>query len=124
VISSFDCPHCGCKNNQLDPASEIKPQGVRMCLKVECKEDLDRYVVTTDYTSIKILELDFEIPSKSQPSQITTVEGIISKTVTNLSEQKNLIENTNPELASKMDIVINGLIGIRNLSKPLPMVII
>jgi len=124
VISSFDCSHCGHKNNQLDPAVEIKSQGVRMCLKIESKEDLNRYVVTTDYTNIKILELDFEIPSKSQPSQVTTVEGIISKTVTNLSEQKNMVENTSPELASKMDVVINGLIEIRNLSKPLPMVII
>lgn len=101
---------------------EMKSQGIRMSLKIESKEDLDRYVVTTDYTSIKILDLDFEIPSKSQPSQITTIEGILSKTITNLSEQKNVIENTNPELALKMNVVIDGLIAIRNLSRPLLMV--
>lgn len=124
VISSFECPHCDFKNNQLDPAIEIKTQGVRMTLKVENKEDLDRYVITTDYTSIQIIDLDFEIPPMSQRSQVTTVEGILSKTVTNLSEQKKLIEQTHPDLASKMDGVINGLIGIINLSNPVPMVII
>jgi zinc finger protein len=124
VISSFECPHCNFQNNQLDPAIEIKTQGVRMTLKVENKEDLDRYVITTDYTSIQIIDLDFEIPPMSQRSQVTTVEGILSKTVTNLSEQKKLIEQTHPDLASKMDVVINGLIGIINLSNPVPMVII
>ncbi|XP_025425040.1 zinc finger protein ZPR1 [Sipha flava] len=122
VISSFECPHCNFQNNQLDPAIEIKTQGVRMTLKVENKEDLDRYVITTDYTSIQIIDLDFEIPPMSQRSQVTTVEGILSKTVTNLSEQKKLIEQTHPDLASKMDVVINGLIGIINLSNPVPMV--
>lgn len=124
VISSFDCPHCDYKNNQLDPAIEIQPQGVRMSLKIENKDDLDRYVITTDYTCIKIQDLDFEIPSMSQRSQITTVEGVITKTINNLREQKIVMEQTQPEIATKMDYVIKGLISILDLSKPAPMVII
>lgn len=124
MISSFECPHCEYKNNQLDSANEIKPHGVRLHLKVENKEDLDRYVITTDYTSIRVPDLDFEIPSMSQRSQVTTVEGIIIKTVSNLSEQKKGIEDTYPELASKMDVVIDGLNNIRSLSKPVSIVII
>lgn len=124
IISSFDCPHCNYKNNQLDPATEIKSQGVRMSLKIDNKEDLDRYVITTDYTSIQVLDLDFEIPPMSQQAQVTTVEGIIAKTVTNLSEQKKVIDLTHPEIASKMEVVINGLIGIKNLTKPIPMMVI
>lgn len=124
VISSFECPHCDFKNNQLDPAIEIKSQGVRMSLDVQNKEDLDRYVITTDYTSVQVLELDFEIPPMSQRSQVTTVEGIITKTISNLSEQKKVLDQTHPELAVKMEVVINGLIGIRNLSKPVPMVML
>lgn len=95
-----------------------------MSLKIENKEDLDRYVITTDYTSIQILDLDFEIPPMSQRSQVTTVEGIISKTVTNLSEQKKILDLTHPELAAKMEVVINGLIDIKNLTKPIPMIVI
>lgn len=108
----------------MDPATEIKPQGVRMSLKIDNKEDLDRYVITTDYTSIQVLDLDFEIPPMSQRAQVTTVEGIIAKTVTNLSEQKKVIDLTHPEIASKMEVVINGLIGIKNLTKPIPMMVI
>ncbi|VVC34773.1 Zinc finger, ZPR1-type [Cinara cedri] len=122
VISSFECQHCDYKNNQLDPAIEIKQQGVRINLDIETKEDLDRYVITTDYTSIKIEELDFEIPPMSQKSQVTTIEGILSKTIINLSEQKKVIDQTHPELAEKMEVVITGLVNIKNLSIPLPMV--
>lgn len=124
VISSFECPHCDFKNNQLDPAIEIKPQGVRITLNIENKEDLDRYVITTDYTSIQIFELDFEIPPMSQRSQVTTVEGIITKTICNLCEQKNVIQQTHPDMAEKMEAVIDGLIGIKTLTNPVPMVII
>lgn len=94
-----------------------------MSLNIETKEDLDRYVITTDYTSVQVLDLDFEIPPMSQRSQVTTVEGILSKTISNLNEQKKLLEQTHPELATKMDAVIKGLINIQNLSSPLPMVI-
>lgn len=123
VVSSFDCPHCHYKNNQLDPASEIKTQGVRMSLNIATREDLDRYVITTDYTSVQVLELDFEIPPMSQRSQVTTVEGILSKTIANLNEQKNVLKQTHSELAVKMEVVIKGLMGILTLSEPLPMVI-
>lgn len=122
VISSFECEHCNYKNSQLDPAIELKQQGVRITLNIETKEDLDRYVITTDYTSVQIKELDFEIPPMSQKSQVTTVEGILSKTITNLNEQKKVIEQTHPDLAVKMEVVITGLVNIKNLSIPLPMV--
>jgi len=122
VISSFDCEHCDYKNNQLDPAIEIKPKGIQISLKIENKEDLNRYVITTDYTSIQIVDLNFEIPPLSQKSQITTVEGIIDKTIFNLTSQKKTIKEENPELFSKMEFVIQGLIDIKDLNKPIPMI--
>ncbi|XP_050438434.1 zinc finger protein ZPR1 [Adelges cooleyi] len=121
VISSFECPHCGYKNNQLDPAIEIKPQGVRLTLSVEEKADLDRYVITTDYTCVRVPQLEFEIPSMSQKAQVTTVEGVIDKTVVNLSHQKDQLFETNAEFASKIDEVINGLNSIKSLNKPVIM---
>lgn len=122
-MSSFECPHCDFKNNQLDPACEIKQQGVRMFLKIEQKEDLDRYVITTDYTSIQVKEFDFEIPPMSQKSQVTTVEGVLTKTISNLIDQKKVMEHLDSNLASNMENVIQGLIGIKNLTKPIQMVI-
>lgn len=94
-----------------------------MFLKIENKEDLNRYVITTDYTSMQVKEFDFEIPSMSQKSQVTTIEGILTKTVTNLIDQKKVMEHLDSNLASNMENVIQGLIGIKNLTKPTQMVI-
>ncbi|XP_050530451.1 zinc finger protein ZPR1 [Daktulosphaira vitifoliae] len=122
VISSFECPHCDYKNNQLDPAIEIKPQGVHLNLNIEQKVDLDRYVITTDYTCIRIPELDFEIPPQSQRAQVTTVEGIIDKIVENLSLSKEQLMETHAELSSKINVVIDSINNIKTLNKPTLMI--
>ena len=37
VIMSFECPHCGNKNNEIKPAGPAQSQGVRIDLKVSKK---------------------------------------------------------------------------------------
>ena len=63
---SFDCEHCGFKNNEVQPGGKVDEKGVRIKLKVQNEQDLNRQVVKSDYTSVKIVELDFEIPAQSQ----------------------------------------------------------
>jgi zinc finger protein len=66
VLMSFECEHCGFKNNELQPGGKIEERGVRVTLNVQTESDLNRQVVKSDYTSVKIMELDFEIPAQSQ----------------------------------------------------------
>lgn len=66
VLMSFDCEHCGYKNNEMQSAGEIEEKGVGITLQIRSEKDLNRQVVKSDYTSIKIPEVDFEIPSQSQ----------------------------------------------------------
>lgn len=63
---SFTCEECGYQNNELQSGAPIAEKGIRMHLTVEDVVDLNRQVVKSDYTSVKIPELDFEIPSGSQ----------------------------------------------------------
>lgn len=63
---SFDCSHCGYQNNEIQSAGEIAEKGVRITLHVQTGKDLNRQVIKSDYASIKIPEVDFEIPSQSQ----------------------------------------------------------
>jgi zinc finger protein len=63
---SFECRHCGFKNNEIQPGGEVEEKGIRITLTVQSECDLNRQVVKFDYTSVKIVELDFEIPSQSQ----------------------------------------------------------
>lgn len=63
---SFSCEECGYENNEIQSGGKIADKGVEITLKVASNQDINRQVVKSDYSSIKIVELDFEIPSKSQ----------------------------------------------------------
>lgn len=63
---SFDCEHCGYQNNEIQNAGKIEEKGVKIVLKVTSKSDINRQIVKSDYTSISIPHLDFEIPAQSQ----------------------------------------------------------
>ena len=64
IIMSFDCPHCGFKNCEIQPASQIQEKGSRYVLKVECREDFNRQVIKSETATCKFVELDIEIPAK------------------------------------------------------------
>lgn len=66
VLMSFECENCGYQNNEIQQGGQFEEKGKRITLLVKSQRDLNRQVIKSDYTSIKIPELDFEIPSQSQ----------------------------------------------------------
>ena len=63
---SFECGHCGFKNNEIQLGGKMEEKGFRITLIVQSEHDLNRQVVKSDYTSVKIVELNFKIPAQSQ----------------------------------------------------------
>lgn len=63
---SFDCEHCGYQNNEIQNAGKTEEKGVKITLTISSPADLNRQVVKSDYTSVQIPLLDFEIPAQSQ----------------------------------------------------------
>ncbi|XP_015910984.1 zinc finger protein ZPR1 [Parasteatoda tepidariorum] len=102
VVMSFSCDHCLWENNSLQPASKIQDQGVLYKLKVLKPKDLSRVVVKTDWASITIPELEFEIPSQSQEGTITTVEGVIERTCLGLNSKIEQLQKEDPDSAEKL----------------------
>lgn len=66
ILMSFECEDCGYRNNEIQSGGEIADRGCKITLEVKNPQDLNRKVVKSDYSSIKIVEMDFEIPSQSQ----------------------------------------------------------
>lgn len=66
VLMSFSCDHCGYQNNEIQSGAPVSEKGLKITLNVKSERDLNRQVVKSDYTSIKIVDIDFEIPAKSQ----------------------------------------------------------
>lgn len=120
---SFSCDHCGFQNNEIQSGAEIKPKGIRLKLLVKDAADLNRRIVKSDYSSVRIEELDFEIPSKSQKGEITTVEGIIDRVVTGLSQDQEKRRTEHPEAAEKIDTFIAKLEELKELKTPFTLIL-
>jgi zinc finger protein len=60
--------------------------GVKYELKVVNPVNMNRSVVKSEYATIRIPELDLEMPPITQKGSINTVEGFIARTIDGLQE--------------------------------------
>lgn len=49
---------------------------------------MDREVVTSDTAMVRIPEIDFEIPPKTRKGTLSTIEGIITRTIQGLEQEQ------------------------------------
>lgn len=118
VIMSFSCEHCGFQNNEIQPGGKIQPQGIRLKLQVINPQDLNRKLIKSDFSAVKIPEVDFEVPCQSQKGEVTTVEGIIERVVSGLEQDQEPRRKDHPEVAAQIDAFIDKLRGLKDLKKP------
>lgn len=115
---SFSCEHCGFRNNEIQSGAETKAKGCRFTLRVQNARDLNRKVVKSDHSCVKIVELDFEIPAQSQKGSITTVEGILERSIAGLQQEQPVRRIQHPEAAEQIDQFCGKLLELKEGSKP------
>ncbi|CDW54093.1 zinc finger protein ZPR1 [Trichuris trichiura] len=86
ILMSFECPHCGFRNNEMTSGGKVQEHGVRYNLKVVERKDLDRQVVKSEYAMYAIPEVELEVPYGSQCGLVTTVEGLLCRVQRDLAE--------------------------------------
>ncbi|KAH8294509.1 hypothetical protein KR044_013465 [Drosophila immigrans] len=118
VLMSFKCEHCGHTNNEMQSASEIQKSGIRIELEVKTVKDLNRRVVRSDNSSISIPEVELEIPVQSQKGEVTTVEGIIERTIAGLSQDQEKRRIDHPTEAAAIDGYIDRLRQLQEMQTP------
>ncbi|KAL7745459.1 hypothetical protein ACLKA6_015465 [Drosophila palustris] len=118
VLMSFKCEQCGYANNEMQSASEIQKSGVRIELNVLNASDLNRRVVRSDNSSVNIPEVELEIPVQSQKGEVTTVEGIIERTIAGLSQDQEKRRIDHPAEAESIDAYIDRLRELKELKTP------
>ncbi|EDV33835.1 uncharacterized protein Dana_GF19094 [Drosophila ananassae] len=118
VLMSFKCDHCGYTNNEMQSASEIQKSGVRIELEVKTVADLNRRVVRSDNSSVSIPEVELEIPVQSQKGEVTTVEGIIERTIAGLSQDQDKRRIDHPTEAATLDAYIERLHKLKEVTTP------
>ncbi|XP_023338080.1 zinc finger protein ZPR1 [Eurytemora carolleeae] len=97
ILMSFNCAECGFSNSELQSGSKIQDKGLRIEVSVSTLRDLSRQVVKSDYATLIVPEIDLQIPPLSQKGDITTVEGILTKTIAGLEQDQPVRKYQDPE---------------------------
>lgn len=105
VLMAFECPHCNERNNEIQFSGVIQPKGSCYQLKVPSGDAnvLNRQVVKSDSATIRIPELDFEIPPSAQRGILSTVEGILLRAAEELEALQDERKKVAPETAEAID---------------------
>ncbi|XP_020582526.1 zinc finger protein ZPR1-like [Phalaenopsis equestris] len=116
VLMAFECPHCYERNNEVQFAGQLQPRGCYYQLKVPSGDQqmLNRQVVKSDSATIKIPELDFEIPPEAQRGTLSTVEGILKRAANELEALQEERRKVDPETAEAID---KFLINLRSFAE-------
>jgi zinc finger protein len=88
ILMAFECPHCGLRNNEIQGGAAISDRGAIYTCRVDTKADMNRQIVKGETASIRLVELDFEIPANTQKGLLNTVEGFVMKIVEDLEENQ------------------------------------
>lgn len=123
IIMAFECPECGFRSNEIQSGGVIQPKGCKITLAVNGKKDVNREVVKSDSASIKIVELDFEIPASTQRGVLSTIEGLLSKSIDALNQYQPERYLQDPEVARKVAEVISKLETCRDGEMPFTFVL-
>ncbi|CAN1143468.1 Zinc finger protein ZPR1 [Linum perenne] len=93
------------QNNEVQFAGEIQPRGCCYSLNVKPgnQKALDRQVVKSESATIKIPELEFEIPLEAQRGSLSTVEGILVRAADGLEALQEERRKVNPQTAEALD---------------------
>nr|CAG4641721.1 EOG090X06TU [Eurycercus lamellatus] len=123
ILMSFECEHCGCKNNEVQSGDKIQEKGSLIHCSISTNKDMNRQVIKSDYATVKFPEIDFEIPPQSKRGEITTVEGILNRCIAGLEQDQPVRKALDPESAEKIEAFIQTLADVKNLKNPFTIII-
>lgn len=83
---SFYCDHCKYRSTQVQYGGKIQPKGCTCTLNVKGIKDVNRQVIKSDFATIKIPHLQFEIPPESRQGVLSTVQGFLTRAADDLDD--------------------------------------
>ncbi|MCQ2821528.1 MAG: ZPR1-type zinc finger protein [archaeon] len=122
LISCFKCTVCGYKTTDVKGGGGISEKGLKLTLKVQTKDDLNRDLFKSDTASINIPEVGLETQAGSLGGMFTTVEGILEKIYDNLKDTP-FMKGDSSEKNEVFEKFLERLNGLRDLKEPFTLII-
>ncbi|KAH9304602.1 hypothetical protein KI387_009006 [Taxus chinensis] len=125
VLMAFECPYCGEKNNEVQFSGQLQPHGCSYMLDVQegDLEVLNRQIVKSDSASIKIPELDFEVPPEAQRGTLSTVEGVLLRAADELQALQEERRKVDLKTAEALDHFLVDLNLCATAKKPFTFIV-
>lgn len=108
VIISFECPHCGFKNNELQDTNSLAEYGEKITLTINDAEDLRRSIVRGKWASTLVPQLGMEIPA-TQKGFHSTLEGYLTSFKDDLLLGQEDRKEKHPEDAKQIEDFVEKL---------------
>ncbi|RKP08715.1 ZPR1 zinc-finger domain-containing protein [Thamnocephalis sphaerospora] len=118
IVMAFECPHCHTRNSEIQSAGTVQELGAEQTCQISTREDLNRQLVKSDSAVVRFVEADMEIPAVSRRGALTTVEGLISSAIEDLSDQQPVRKHTDAALYLKIEELLAKLRGYLELKEP------
>ena len=112
LLESFSCDHCGFQNTSVKSAGTIHEKGTKFRFKLTSEDDFQRQIVKTESAVLKVEDLDLE--ALKGPGQLTNLESIFSKILTDLQSDQPARKKEDPTLHDVIEGVIQRLIKMLN----------
>ncbi|XP_045106937.1 zinc finger protein ZPR1-like [Portunus trituberculatus] len=108
ILTSFECEHCGERNTGCQ-MGRWQEKGVRYQLQVRDERDLSRQVVKSGEATVCIPEVELEIPPNKEKGEVTTVEGILRRTMEGLNQDQSARRLEDPDTALRIENFIDEI---------------
>lgn len=107
LLESFSCDHCGFKNNTVKSAGAIQEKGTKYTFKLDNVKDFERQVVRSESSAFRVEDIDLEMPST--PGQLTNLESLLSKIMTDLESDQPMRKIQQTEVHDALVPIIGRL---------------
>ncbi|TFK63663.1 zf-ZPR1-domain-containing protein [Pluteus cervinus] len=124
LIMSTNCDRCGYRDNEVKSGGAISPQGKRITLKVEDREDLSRDILKSETGGLQIPEIDLVLTHGTLGGRFTTLEGILDQVYEELSDKVFASgDSSNAEDRTSFSTFLKNLKEIKNVERPFTVIL-
>ena len=96
-----DCNQCGYKSNEVKAGGAVSEKGQIITLKMVDNDDLSRDILKSESCVLKIPEIELELSTGTLGGRFTTVEGLLSQVLDELSSRSEFLTGDSAETAAK-----------------------
>ncbi|KAI0793947.1 zf-ZPR1-domain-containing protein [Fomes fomentarius] len=123
LIMSTNCDLCGYRDNEVKSGAAISPQGKRIILKVEDREDLSRDILKSESCGLNIPEIELVLQAGTLGGRFTTLEGILDQVYEELSEKVFASGDAASNDHTAFETFLKKLKAVKNADHPFTLIL-